>query len=78
MIMLIDNWKQAHKFLSVQLGLAGGILLTYADAAVNAWLAMPPEIVAMLPPEYIKPIGTVLCVAGFIARFIKQRSLHAD
>lgn len=76
--MLIDNWKQARKFWSARLGAIGGILVAYAEIAINAWLAMPPEIVAILPPEVIKYVGLTLCVAGYFSRFIKQRNLHAD
>lgn len=72
---MIENWRKAWKFWSLQLQAAGLAILAFPELLINAWVYLPAEIKAMLPSEYASIIGISLIAAGMIARLIKQRKL---
>lgn len=68
---LIDDWKQAWKFLSVQLTAVYTVIAGYA-AAEPAEFA---KFLEMLPPEVKVVVVFILAVAPIYARLKKQKSL---
>lgn len=73
---LIEGWKKSYKFLSVQIGLLGtlvmGFLTIFPDAIVFAWNLVPLELRNTIPPRLYMIIGVVLFVAAVLARLIHQ------
>ena len=47
-IQLIEDWRCAHKFASVQISLFG-LLYTLADNCTSIWTALPAEVQAQIP-----------------------------
>ncbi len=73
---MIDNWKKAWRFWSLQLQGVGLALLAFPDLIVSAWVHLPDDIKVMLPSGYSDSIGITLIALGMIARLIKQGKLH--
>ena len=65
---LIENWDNAYKMISVQ-------AMVLATAVQGAWLALPPELVAIIPSSYVHYITGALMVVGIIGRLIPQESV---
>lgn len=80
MMQLIENWRQCLRFWSVQLQLAGAMLLTvleaFPDAAISIWAVLPADIRASIHPDAIRYAGYAIIVCGIVARIIKQPKLH--
>lgn len=78
-LKLIDNIKQAHKFASVQLGLAGvatsGFLIASPDAALALWNAIPDSLKALIPPQYVPLVGVLVSLLSVVSRLIKQKNV---
>lgn len=62
---LIENWRQAPRMLSVQ-------ALAVIAGLPAAWLMIPDEVKALIPPAWIPWITTGLALAGIIGRLIDQ------
>ena len=79
---LIDNWKEAWKFWSVQLGVLGtvvtSVLLASPDAAMVAWNTFPEEFKQFIPPHWMPFIGVGIFACSMIARVIAQQKLHRE
>ena len=79
---LINDWRKAWKFWSIQLGLIGGIItsvfLAAPEAALYAWALLPDDIKSVLPPAFIKFSGIGILALSFIARLVKQTKLEAE
>lgn len=77
---LIDNIRQAHKFASVQLGLAGvatsGFLIASPDAALALWNAIPDSLKALIPPQYVPLVGVLVSLLSVVSRLIKQKNVN--
>jgi hypothetical protein len=77
---LIDDWKDAWKFWSVQLGILGtvltSVLLASPDAALMAWGAFPDEFKQFIPPHWMPFIGVGIFACSMVARVIQQQKLH--
>lgn len=63
---LVPDWKSAWRWLSVQ-------FMTLAAAAEVAWRTLPPEALAVIPPDWQGYITLGLILAGLIGRMIDQR-----
>lgn len=78
--MLIDNWRQSWRFLSIQLGVIGttiaSVLIAFPDAALHAWALLPADLKALMPPQYTPLIGVAIFVISMLARLFKQRKLE--
>lgn len=61
-IQLVENWRQAHKWLSVQLAALIGLLSLGLDYA--------PQLAQYLPQNWMKWAA----VAFIVARVIRQKS----
>ena len=73
---MIENWRNAWKFWSLQLQAVGLVLITFPELILDAWVYLPVEVKSMLPTEYSSFVGLFLIIAGMVARLIKQRSLN--
>lgn len=81
-IELIDDWRKAWRFLSIQLGIVGstvaGWLVAFPDHALAVWATLPDDLKAVLPAQYMPLFGVGIFVLSLIARIVKQRKLHED
>lgn len=77
---LIDDWRKAYKFKSLQLGVIGAtvttIFLAAPEAALHAWALMPNDLKSMLPPDIIKYAGIFILGSSFVARLIDQPKIR--
>lgn len=73
---LVDDWRRAWRWWSVQLGAIGNalliVLLSMPDLAREAWVELPPELRAMLPERVAYWVPVALLLASMIARVIQQ------
>lgn len=65
-LRLIENWREAHKFLSVQLA----TLLVLISSAYDYL----PAVQQYLPPGWVK----WMAVAILVARLVQQRNVSGD
>lgn len=79
---LIDNWKEAWKFWSVQLGVLGtvvtSVLLASPDAAMVAWNTFPEEFKQFIPPHWMPFIGVGIFACSMVARVIAQQKMRRE
>lgn len=62
---LVDNWKAAPKWLSVQIAALIVVL-------PEVWALMPPDVKAMIPPEWEMAIVQLMAAALIVARLKDQ------
>ncbi|WP_227865898.1 hypothetical protein [Acinetobacter cumulans] len=78
---LIDNWKQAWKLKSVQVGAVSAFfyaLILFADQFVGIWNLIPQDVKNMVPEQWKEVVGCFVGVAMVLARLKKQPELHGD
>lgn len=68
---LIPNWRDAWKWISVH-------SMVLAAAVQGAWLQIPEDMKAALPPHCVQYTTIVLLVVGVIGRFVKQGANHVE
>ncbi len=76
---LIDNWKQAWKLKSVQVGAISAFfyaLILFADQFLNVWNVIPQDMKNMIPEQWKEIVGCFVGVAMVLARLKKQPELH--
>lgn len=84
---LIDNWKQAWKLKSVQVGAfwaffyvlmyaAFELLWLFGSNFPQFWAAVPQEIKELLPHSWVAWLGFLSSVLGVFARLKAQPELH--
>ena len=66
---LIGNWRDGWRFTSIR-------AMTAATALQGAWLALPDDLRATLPPWLPQTIAMVLLALGVFARLVRQDKLH--
>ena len=64
-IKLVRNARRAWRWFSVQAMAAAGF-------APAAWLAVPPDMRAAVPSEWLAAAGVALAVIGIVGRLIDQ------
>ena len=64
-LQLVENWRQARKWASVKCMALAGVLQT-------AWLAVPDEIKATIPPGLVGKVTIGLLVLGLMGRLLQQ------
>jgi len=65
MVQLVPNVRKAWRWLSMQ-------LLALAAIAEVAWATMPPDALAVIPPDWRGYISLGLVVAAMLGRVIDQ------
>ena len=67
MMKLVDNWKKAHRMISVQ-------MMALAAAIQGAWPAVPDDLKSSIPPHLVQYVSIAILVAGIIGRLLQQSS----
>ena len=78
---LIENWQQAWKLKSVQVGAASAFfygLILFSEQFLNIWNVIPQELKNKIPENIAEWIGMLVGVAMVLARLKKQPELHGD
>ena len=78
---LIDNWKQAWKLKSVQVGAISAFfyaLILFSEQFLNVWAVIPQELKNKIPENIAEWVGIFVGVAMVLARLKKQPELHTD
>ena len=78
---LIDNWKQAWKLKSVQVGAASAFfyaLILFSEQFLNVWAVIPQELKNKIPENVAEWVGIFVGVAMVLARLKKQPELHTE
>ncbi len=76
---LIDNWKQAWKLKSVQVGAISAFfyaLILFSEQFLNIWNVIPQELKNKIPENIAEWVGMLVGVAMVLARLKKQPELH--
>ena len=76
---LIDNWKQAWKLKSVQVGAISAFfyaLILFSEQFVQVWNIIPQDLKAYIPAQWQEYVGCFVGVAMVLARLKKQPELH--
>lgn len=76
---LIENWKQAWKLKSVQVGALSAIfyaLILFADQFVQVWHLIPQDLKNHIPEQWEEYVGCFVGVAMVLARLKKQPELQ--
>lgn len=78
-LKLIPDWRNWWRFWSLRLGALGTALAAWLiaspEAALAAWAALPQDLKAFIPPDYMPFIGVGLFVLSMFARVTKQEKL---
>ncbi|MGL5405168.1 MAG: N-acetylmuramoyl-L-alanine amidase [Acinetobacter sp.] len=78
---LIENWKQAWKLKSVQVGAASAFfyaLILLSEQFLGVWNVIPQELKNKIPENIAEWMGMFVGVAVVLARLKKQPELHTD
>ena len=62
---LVSNWRQSWRWLSMQ-------AFALQGAVAGAWLAVPDDMRASVPSEWLAACALVLTVLGAIGRLVPQ------
>ncbi|NNG75687.1 N-acetylmuramoyl-L-alanine amidase [Acinetobacter sp. ANC 4277] len=76
---LIDNWKQAWKLKSVQVGAISAffyVLILFSEQFVQVWNIIPQDLKNKIPENIAEWVGCFVGVAMVLARLKKQPELH--
>lgn len=76
---LIEDWKQAWKLKSVQVGALSAFfygLILFLEQFLNIWNVIPQELKNKIPENAAEWIGMFVGVAMVLARLKKQPELH--
>ena len=68
---LVPNWRQAVRWFSVR-------AMTLGIALQGAYMALPPEMLATLPPHVGQWVTMAVLVCGIVGRVIAQPDLEAQ
>lgn len=76
---LIDNWKQAWKLKSVQVGAISAffyLLILFSEQFLGLWNIIPQDLKNLIPEQWQEYVGCFVGVAMVLARLKKQPELH--
>ena len=76
---LIENWQQAWKLKSVQVGAASAFfyaLILLSEQFLGVWNVIPQELKNKIPENLAEWLGVFVGVAMVLARLKKQPELH--
>lgn len=78
---LIENWKQAWKLKSVQVGALSAFfyaLILLSEQFLGVWNVIPQELKNKIPENVAEWLGMFVGVAMVLARLKKQPELHTE
>lgn len=76
---LIEDWKQAWKLKSVQVGAISAFfyaLILFSEQFVQVWNIIPQDLKNLIPENIAEWVGCFVGVAMVLARLKKQPELH--
>ena len=76
---LIDNWNEAWKLKSVQVGAFSAFFyafILFSEQFLNIWNVIPQELKNKIPENIAEWVGMLVGVAMVLARLKKQPELH--
>ena len=76
---LIENWQQAWKLKSVQVGAISAFfyaLILFSEQFLSVWAVIPQELKNKIPENVAEWVGIFVGVAMVLARLKKQPELH--
>ena len=76
---LIDNWKQAWKLKSVQVGAISAffyVLILFSEQFLGLWNIIPQDLKNLIPAQWQEYVGIFVGVAMVLARLKKQPELQ--
>lgn len=62
---LVDDWKKAYKWFSVQ-------AMSLTGIAATAWLSVPEDLRNAVNPDWLAAGAIILTVLGILGRMVKQ------
>lgn len=78
-LQFVSHARLLFKTWSVWLASLGSMLSAWAQsfpsAAVDAWSALPEDVKAILPHNYLGLVGAFMVAMGVIAQFVRQKNL---
>jgi len=69
MIKLVEDWRNAWKWFSVQ-------SMTIAVSLLGAWELLPADLKATLPGDFTRMLAIVLLAAGLVGRVVDQKKVE--
>lgn len=75
-IQMIDNWKKAWKFASVQISTVGLILMGILEMVNQAIISVPPSVLKDIPNA--PTIGLILFGLGIVGRILVFTGKNKD
>lgn len=75
-VKVIDDWKKAWKFASVQISAVGFILMSVIEMANSALISLPPHLQQQIP--HASTVGLVLFGLGLVGRLFKLKEKIQD
>ena len=63
---LVENWKEAWTWFSVQ-------AMAALVALPVAWTMLPEEVKAMIPADWVKWIMVAIALGGLVGRMVDQQ-----
>ncbi|QEK36115.1 N-acetylmuramoyl-L-alanine amidase [Acinetobacter johnsonii] len=78
---LIENWQQAWKLKSVQVGAASAFfyaLILLSEQFLGVWNVIPQELKNKIPENIAEWVGVFVGVAMVLSRLKKQPELHTE
>lgn len=70
-LILIEDWRKAHKFASVRLAALLALLYSLLPLAADQWPNVAPSFISMFPQhgqQWAPVIGSVLFIAARLVR----------
>lgn len=68
---LIEEANKAWRMFSVQ-------MMSVATAVQLSWAALPSDMIASIPQQYVQYLTIGLLVAGIVGRVVKQPSVSGE
>lgn len=63
---LVKDWKQAHRWFSVQ-------AMALSTAVLATWAVLPEDLKAGIPAGWVTAIACGLLIVGILGRLIDQK-----
>jgi hypothetical protein len=64
-LQIVDNWKSCWRWFSTQ-------AMTLAAAIQGAWMFIPEDMKATMPPNLVQAVTVGLLALGIAGRLVKQ------
>lgn len=69
---LIENWRKAYQFWSVQFAALAAVLLGIKQMGMNLWAALPTSLQAVVPQWAVDALPFIVVILIPLVRVIRQ------